>query len=996
MRRHFLAKIAIAFGLGLLFASLAFPQTDPQSRSKYGTKDPLDHMSPMGRLALAVAQARHQQPNQGNGAHFQARLDPDTKPDGCTEFDDDCEDGFQDGPAGTQSEMSIAIDPTGSHIVVGFNDFRGFNISPQSISGFAYSDDGGLTFTDGQQLPNVSNGNISGTLLPQVDGDPDVRWVPGGAGCQFIYSSIFVMGFSGTAPNFTGAAQTMSIHRSTDCGHTWTGPFEVTAATNPTGVLIGANARDAADKEFIDVDPETGRVMMSWSNFTAASVIPAGIEIRATYSDNIFTATPPTWSTGIVLNPGSTTGDTGSQPRFAGNGSNNVYVAWATSGSTGTNVRVARSTDNGVTFGVPVTLNPTSGFPPDQILGDDRIHAFPFMAVDNSGGPNGGNVYVTYIRNDNHDGGDVVFQRSTDGGATFSPLRLLNARPGSDRSQWFPVVAADKTTGRVNVMFNDQGVATTGDGTQMTWMYSDDGGLTWSKPSPITRPFHAGYGDDTSQPNLGDYNGGVAQNGTFYVAFTAVPNVPLFNDGQPNPQIGYPTFLGNAFSGGNAPAPGFAKLTGAKAALDLGSITFSESGGNGFIDAGDQVRLTIPLRNYVTNSAIGTTTYSSVSATLSTTTGGVNFQRATSAYATIAPGATQNNSLVYVLTLSPSFVPGTKLEFSLSVTTAQGNTVLQFTQNTGTPVPTTIFSENFDGVSPGSLPVGWTTIHVGGTPTVPWTTSNTFCGTSNALFHQNANDTTSTNQTRFERVGSPNITIPSNAQYVTLDFDVCYDSEDDPNFNILAYDGFDLRITDFTTGHFGRANFASALSESFTTDGFQYYPKHAPRSSNANYFQDISMWSGFSNGFQHVSMRFDGMAGDTVQLRPDYTQDGNGICSDVRPGHSCGVLIDNIVMKAVVTKSDELSTITLRPVSGQPGVYTGIVNSQVIAPAGGITVLLSSSAPTQTTMPSAITIPSGSQASAPFTVMVTLHGTPVNITASGPSNARTAQVIITP
>src|SRR5687767_163388 len=84
------------------------------------------------------------------------------------------------GPAGTQSETSIAVDVTGQHVVVGFNDFRGTN----SISGFQYSDDGGVTFTDGGQLPVPAN-----TL---VRGDPDVHYVPGGAGCQFIYFSILV------------------------------------------------------------------------------------------------------------------------------------------------------------------------------------------------------------------------------------------------------------------------------------------------------------------------------------------------------------------------------------------------------------------------------------------------------------------------------------------------------------------------------------------------------------------------------------------------------------------------------------------------------------------------------------------------------------------------------------------------------------------------------------------------------------------------------------
>ena len=87
------------------------------------------------------------------------------------------------------------------------------------------------------------------------------------------------------------------------------------------------------------------------------------------------------------------------------------------------------------------------------------------------------------------------------------------------------------------------------------------------------------------------------------------------------------------------------------------------------------------------------------------------------------------------------FTPGTPIEFSLAVTTAQGSTTLLFTQSTGTPVATTIFSESFNGVAPGSLPPGWQTLHAGGNNTVPWTTSNTFCGTtSNALFHTNAND----------------------------------------------------------------------------------------------------------------------------------------------------------------------------------------------------------------------------------------------------------------
>src|SRR5207237_7920521 len=101
--------------------------------------------------------------------------------------------------------------------------------------------------------------------------------------------------------------------------------------------------------------------------------------------------------------------------------------------------------DNGVTFGPPVTLSGSDYFPLDQILGDDRIHSFPFMAVDNSGGANKNNIYVVYANNNNLDGADVVFHRSTGGGASFSPPVLLNPRPGFDRSPWFAGVAAGST-----------------------------------------------------------------------------------------------------------------------------------------------------------------------------------------------------------------------------------------------------------------------------------------------------------------------------------------------------------------------------------------------------------------------------------------------------------------------------------------------------------------------------------------------------------------------
>ena len=143
--------------------------------------DPLDGISPMGRLA-------HQSSLRASGLAPNSGID-------CSNGQD-----CGEGPAGGQAETSIAVDVTRQHIVIGYNDTRGFALNPVSLSGFFYSDDGGATFTDGGQLPIVSNGQIGTTLLPQVFGDPDVMYVPGGTGCQFIYASIGVVGYTGSAP----------------------------------------------------------------------------------------------------------------------------------------------------------------------------------------------------------------------------------------------------------------------------------------------------------------------------------------------------------------------------------------------------------------------------------------------------------------------------------------------------------------------------------------------------------------------------------------------------------------------------------------------------------------------------------------------------------------------------------------------------------------------------------------------------------------------------
>src|SRR5262249_33302102 len=89
-----------------------------------------------------------------------------------------------------------------------------------------------------------------------------------------------------------------------------------------------------------------------------------------------------------------------------------------------------------------------------------------------------------------------------------------------------------------------------------------------------------------------------------------------------------------------------------------------------------------------------------------------------------------------------------------------------------------------------------------------------------------------------------------------------------------------------------------------------------------------------------------GMAGRYAQLRFEYTQDSSATCADVRPGHTCGVLFDNLVIKSVVSLQADLSIVaTGTPatvLSGSNISYTLVATNNGTDPAkntaSGVTV----------------------------------------------------------
>src|SRR3989454_4718159 len=158
-----------------------------------------------------------------------------------------------------------------------------------------------------------------------------------------------------------------------------------------------------------------------------------------------------------------------------------LYVAWdaASGGSSAGGIRVAHSSNHGASFTV-VRADTPSG--PSQSIGAD-----PFV------GPNG-ELYVAW--NDYH-ANVIAFNSSFDGGITFGAERIVSPKTAAfdigipaesfRRALVYPACDTDRSRGphhgRLYCSWMD---LTTSGTTDILLSYSDDQGNTWSKATPVT------------------------------------------------------------------------------------------------------------------------------------------------------------------------------------------------------------------------------------------------------------------------------------------------------------------------------------------------------------------------------------------------------------------------------------------------------------------------------------------------------------------------------
>lgn len=271
-----------------------------------------------------------------------------------------------DSPSATQSEVSVAAN--GDYLLVAFNDGQGIlGAGPRThTQGYAWSNNGGQSFTDGGAPPSVA-----GYLW---DSDP-VTAVNENTG-EFWYS--------GLNSNLAAGRNGIAVVKATFTGGVlgWDTPRMVRWVNDNQVVL---------DKEWMAADPGSGRLYVVYTAFGAATPTDT-IEIQSSADGGL------TWSNPLALSDPADDGYV-QGARVAVGPAGEVYVTWYAIGRNPPfqdAYPVRKSTNGGASFGPAIAAahvfsNFSSGAPG---FNRPRGITFPTLAVDRSNGLHRGRVYV--------------------------------------------------------------------------------------------------------------------------------------------------------------------------------------------------------------------------------------------------------------------------------------------------------------------------------------------------------------------------------------------------------------------------------------------------------------------------------------------------------------------------------------------------------------------------------------------------------------------------
>lgn len=351
------------------------------------------------------------------------------------------------GDAG--NEPSLAVDPTNPlRMAVGWRQFDTITNNFRQ-AGVAYTTNGGQTWTPSVLTP----GNFRSDPVLRADADGN-----------FYYSSL-------------SSTTSAEVFKSTNGGATWGSPVPAFGG----------------DKQWIAIDttngPGRGNVYQHWNvqfSSVANTSFTRSTNGGASYETPVTGPSPfMKWGTLAV----------------GANG--NLYAAGSNLGQTGhlfsfsTNAQQAAQTPTFTTTSINlggVTATGTTAVNPAGLLGQVSVAT-----------ASNGNIYVLGSVNPaGSDPLDVMFIRSTDGGASWSsPLRVNNNPVGENSYQWFGTMSV-APNGRIDAIWNDTGIDASNNFSVMKYAWSFDAGVTWLGHLTVTPSFNHTLGYP-SQNKIGDY-----------------------------------------------------------------------------------------------------------------------------------------------------------------------------------------------------------------------------------------------------------------------------------------------------------------------------------------------------------------------------------------------------------------------------------------------------------------------------------------------------------
>jgi PKD repeat protein len=294
--------------------------------------------------------------------------------------------------------------------------------------------------------------------------------------------------------------------------------------TSWTTATIAPNPGSLADKNHMWIDNSLssiykGNLYTAWTDFGGS--YDYDVVISRSTNNGV------TWSTRVPISGNIASFNHGVNLQTGPAGQ--VYAVWATyptSGLTEDGIGFNKSLDGGATFGTATKIiSNIKGIRGTGVLKNMRVNSFPVMAVDISGGPNNGNIFVVWSNIgvpgiNTGTNKSIYIIRSTDGGTTWSTPVRINKGPFLDgKEAYSPWISCDAVTGNLSVVFyDDRNVSSTQCETFAAYSYN--AGNTWTDFvvsdvafTPVAIPgLASGY--------MGDYLGITSRNSKVYPCWT--------------------------------------------------------------------------------------------------------------------------------------------------------------------------------------------------------------------------------------------------------------------------------------------------------------------------------------------------------------------------------------------------------------------------------------------------------------------------------------------